>query len=86
MRGSLSIEHYFFDNGFDNVFKRLARLPQHHKFNKSQIIQRAIQNTSKPDLALAIVREVEKHGTQFIPLLFRRLFSKVLLIAKEQGV
>lgn len=80
------IEHYFFDNGFDNVFKRLARLPQHHKFNKSQIIQRAIQNTSKPDLALAIVREVEKHGTQFIPLLFRRLFSKVLLIAKEQGV
>ncbi|KGQ30432.1 ATP-dependent endonuclease [Gallibacterium genomosp. 2] len=80
------IEHYFFDNGFDNVFKRLARLSTQHKLSKSQIIQRAIQNTSKPDLALAIVGEVEKYGIQFIPLLFRRLFSKILLLAKEQGV
>ncbi|OBX07915.1 ATP-dependent endonuclease [Gallibacterium salpingitidis] len=80
------IEHYFYDNGFEFVFKHLARLPEKHNYSKAQIIQRAIQNTSKPDLALAIVKAVKQSDNQLIPLLFRRLFSKMLLIAKEQGI
>ena len=79
------IEHYFYDNGFETVFKRLAKLPPKHNYSKTQIIQRAIQRTSKPDLALAIVDEVKQSQNQLVPLLFRRLFSKMLLIAKEQG-
>lgn len=79
------IEHYFYDNGFEEVFKHLARLPEKYNYSKSQIIQRAIQNTSKPDLALAIVKAVKQSDNQLIPVLFRRLFSKMLLIAKEQG-
>ncbi|MFC0323898.1 DUF2813 domain-containing protein [Gallibacterium melopsittaci] len=79
------IEHYFYDNGFEEVFKHLARLPEKYNYSKSQIIQRAIQNTSKPDLALAIVKVVKQSNNQLIPVLFRRLFSKMLLIAKEQG-
>lgn len=49
-----------------------------------KIIQRAIQRTSKPDLAIAISNEIEQRGTQSIPLLFKRLFSKVLNLSRTQ--
>ncbi len=48
----------------------------------SKIIQRAIQRTSKPDLAIALSNEIKKRGSQAIPLLFKRLFSKVLSLAR----
>lgn len=78
------IEHFFYVNGFSEVFIRLAQW-QMNKSNflpTSKIIQRAIQRTSKPDLALALSSEMEKRGVQSIPLLFKRLFSKVLSLAK----
>ncbi|MCL7790829.1 ATP-dependent endonuclease, partial [Pasteurella multocida] len=53
-----------------------------HSYPMSKIIQRAIQRTSKPDLAIALSNEIKKRGSQAIPLLFKRLFSKVLSLAR----
>ncbi len=79
------IEHFFYYAGFESVFIRLAHWQtsaQHH-YPVTRIIQRAIQRTSKPDLAIALAAEIEKRGSQSIPLEFKRLFSKVLTLARE---
>lgn len=79
------IEHFFYVEGFNQVFVRLAHwIPQNNAYPMNKIIQRAIQRTSKPDLAIAISNEIEKRGTQSIPLLFKRLFSKVLNLTRTQ--
>lgn len=81
----LDIEHFFYTEGFENVFIRLARWEQQGRYlPMRKIIQRAIQRTSKPDLAIALSAEIEKRGSQSVPLLFKRLFSKVLNLTRTQ--
>ncbi|GJJ79508.1 ATP-dependent endonuclease [Pasteurella canis] len=76
------IEHFFYVNGFADVFIRLAHWEAKSTYYPmTKIIQRAIQRTSKPDLAIALSNEIAKRGTQSIPLVFKRLFSKVLSLA-----
>ena len=81
----IDIENFFYSEGFENVFIRLARWQvQNNFFPMRKIIQRAIQHSSKPDLAIAISLEIEQRGNQSIPLLFKRLFSKVLNLTRIQ--
>ncbi|TCP93510.1 putative ATP-dependent endonuclease of OLD family [Cricetibacter osteomyelitidis] len=80
----VDIEHFFYSEGFDDIFIRLAHWIPMKSNPVSRIIQKAIQRTSKPDLAIAISDEIEKRGSQSIPILFKRLFSKVLLLARTQ--
>ncbi|PJG82684.1 DUF2813 domain-containing protein [Caviibacterium pharyngocola] len=78
------IEHFFYHAGFESVFIRLARWQvQSNVYPVSKIIQKAIQRTSKPDLAISLSTEIEKRGVQSIPLLFKRLFSRVLTLARD---
>ncbi|AKD37332.1 ATP-dependent endonuclease [Pasteurella multocida subsp. multocida OH4807] len=77
------IEHFFYANGFADVFIRLAHwVPKSNYYPTTKIIQRAIQRVSKPDLAIALSNEIANRGSQSIPLLFKRLFSKVLSLAR----
>lgn len=79
------IECFFYMEGFSNVFIRLANWQtEGHVYPIRKIIQRAIQHTSKPDLAIALSTEIKKRGSQSIPLLFKRLFSKVLGLTRTQ--
>ncbi|EIJ71419.1 DUF2813 domain-containing protein [Pasteurella bettyae] len=79
------IEHFFYTQGFEEVFIRLSHWqPQGEHYPMHKIIQRAIQRTSKPDLAIAISNEIEKRGKESIPFLFKRLFSKVVNLTKTQ--
>ncbi len=57
---------------------------QNNNFPMRKIIQRAIQRTSKPDLAIALSAEIERRGSQSVPLIFKRLFSKVLNLTRIQ--
>ncbi|MDG6894144.1 ATP-dependent endonuclease [Volucribacter amazonae] len=78
------IEHFFYTQGFSQIFIRLARWQPHKNYYPtSKIIQRAIQRSSKPDLALALCAEMRKQGKNAIPSLFRHLFRKVLALTKE---
>ncbi|WP_424407968.1 DUF2813 domain-containing protein [Pasteurella sp. PK-2025] len=78
------IEHFFYASGFADIFIRLAqwKINHSHVLPVYKIIQRAIQRTSKPDLALALSSAMEKQGVKSIPLLFKRLFSKVLSLSR----
>lgn len=79
------IEHFFYSEGFEAIFIRLAHwIPQNGHYPMHKIIQRAIQRTSKPDLAIALSNEMKKRGIQSIPLLFKKLFSKVLNLTRTQ--
>ncbi|MCK3657208.1 ATP-dependent endonuclease [Pasteurellaceae bacterium Pebbles2] len=82
------IEHFFYTEGFEKVFLKLAHWqdvsPARQNRPMSKIIQRAIQRTSKPDLAIALSNEIAQQGAQSIPLLFKRLFSKVLNLSRTQ--
>ncbi|MDO5054426.1 MAG: DUF2813 domain-containing protein [Pasteurella oralis] len=77
------IEHFFYVNGFADVFIHLAQWETtSNYYPMAKVIQRAIQRTSKPDLAIALSNEITKRGSQSIPLVFKRLFSKVLSLAR----
>ncbi|PVX31910.1 putative ATP-dependent endonuclease of OLD family [Pasteurella langaaensis DSM 22999] len=79
------IEHFFYTEGFEDLFIRLSRWePRNGHYPMNKIIQRAIQRTSKPDLAIALSNEMKNRGTQSIPLLFKKLFSKVLTLTRTQ--
>lgn len=80
------IEHFFYHEGLRDVFVHLARWqPKDNKYYPAKtIIKRAIQYTSKPDLAIAISSEIKQRGRQAIPRLFKKLFIKVLQLIKEQ--
>lgn len=75
------IEHFFYYSGFDELFIRLARWQDNQKSIPYKIIQKAIQRTSKPDLAIALSNEIKQRGTESIPSLFKRLFTRVLTLA-----
>ncbi|KGQ71122.1 ATP-dependent endonuclease [Chelonobacter oris] len=78
------IEHFFYSEGFENVFHRLANYVPHRNQVVGKIIQRAIQRTSKPDLAIALSDEMTKRGVNSIPLLFKQMFYKIMQLSKAQ--
>lgn len=79
------IEHFFYTEGFENVFIRLARWEKQARYLPvRKIIQRALQRIAKPDLAIALSAEIERRGSHSVPLLFKRLFSKVLNLTRTQ--
>ncbi|MBE2894065.1 DUF2813 domain-containing protein [Spirabiliibacterium falconis] len=72
------IEHYFFHNGFAQVFYRLAKENSlNKKMNATKLIQKAISHSSKPDLALALANEIKKQGADSVPSLFKQMFFKL---------
>ncbi|MCW9709638.1 ATP-dependent endonuclease [Avibacterium sp. 21-586] len=78
------IEHFFYYAGFEQTFIRLARWQDHsQKYLPHRIIQRAIQRTSKPDLAVALSNEIKQRGVASIPRLFKQLFTRVLILARS---
>ena len=78
------IEHFFYHSGFKAVFLKLARWQPNGKFYPtSQIIKRAVHFTSKPDLAIALSKEMKLRGEDKIPVLFKQLFENVLLLTQK---
>ncbi len=63
------IEHFLWDQGFDDVYTkaaRLGRIPK-SKLKPGVAIRRAIKNNSKPFLALSVVESVALRGVDSIP-------------------
>ncbi len=80
---SRDIENFLFQKGFSSVYKQVAygstefvNLPVH------EIIQRAVQKSSKPDLALAVCDFARTRGTELIPSLLQKTFKKVIELSK----
>lgn len=80
---SRDIENYLFQKGFSSVYKEIAygsaefvNIPVH------DIIQKAIQKSSKPDLALAVCDFARVRGARSIPPLLQKTFKKVIGLSK----
>ncbi|KGD73532.1 hypothetical protein HA49_09720 [Tatumella morbirosei] len=76
------IEHYFYRQGFADVYREVAGLPPESGVNMHRVITRAIQRSSKPSLAIAVSSAVAGRGVQSIPMLLRRMLGRVRGLAQ----
>ena len=84
---ALDIEHFFFENGFADVYLEAAKYAEKDlmKLGASKIIDKAEHRYSKPGLGLAIAGAVEERGADSIPLLLKRLFARLVGLARTQS-
>ena len=84
---AMDIEHLFFDNGFADVYLEAANYTEKDlaRITTNKIIDKAVHKYSKPGLGLAIANAVEERGTDSIPPLLKRLFSRLVGLARSQS-
>lgn len=77
------IENFLFHHGFSHIYKMAAfGTTDYVELSISQIIQKAIHKTSKPDLAVAVCEDAEQRGNQTIPTLLKQLFAKTIKLSR----
>lgn len=79
------IEHYLYQNGFEGVFRREAGVGGRSTLNAGRIIAKAIHHRSKPGMALAVVEEAERLGSEHIPPVLKQMFARVVSLARGQS-
>ncbi len=76
------IEHYFFRQGFADIYRQMAQLPPNAAINSHRVITLAIQRSSKPALAIAVAAAAGERGVQSIPMLLRKMLGRVRGLAQ----
>ncbi|TEW53884.1 DUF2813 domain-containing protein [Psychromonas sp. RZ22] len=81
------IEHLFFENGFEDVYLKAANYTKQDldRLSVSKVIDKAVHKYSKPGLGIAIAEAVESQGAELTPLLLKRLFSRLVGMARSQS-
>lgn len=82
---AMDMEHFMYREGFSNVFHRVAQLPENIPMNMRRVITRAIHRSSKPDLAIEVALEAGRRGVDAVPHLLRKMFSRVLWLARGRA-
>lgn len=82
---ALDMEHFMYRQGFADVFHRVAQLPPNVPMNTRKIITKAIHRSSKPDLAIEVAMEAGRRGIYAVPPLFRKMFSRVVWLARGRA-
>jgi len=84
---ALDIEHLFFDNGFANIYLDAANYTEQDlaRLSVNKVIDKAVHKYSKPGLGLAIASAVEERGAESIPPLLKRLFARLVGLARTQS-
>ena len=85
MLPALDMEHFLYKQGFSAVYHRVAHLPANVPMNLRRIIAKAIQRSSKPELAIAVAMDAAERGTESIPPILRQMFARVLWLARGQA-
>lgn len=83
---SLDIEHFFFNNGYDNIILREAKVnsAQRKSLTIDKIITYAIKHKTKPGLALSIVEEIQKRGVNGVPKLLQQMYQRIRVLVKSE--
>nr|EIZ3686917.1 ATP-dependent endonuclease [Cronobacter sakazakii]EIZ3687013.1 ATP-dependent endonuclease [Cronobacter sakazakii] len=79
------MEHFMYREGFDAVFYRVAQVPETVHMNMRRVIVKAIHRSSKPDLAIEVAMEAARRGMDAVPPLLRKMFSRVLWLARGRA-
>ncbi|CAM6766395.1 ATP-dependent endonuclease [Klebsiella michiganensis] len=82
---AMDMEHFMYRQGFDDVYHRVAQLPMNIPMNKRRVITKAIHRSSKPDLAIEVAMEAGRRGVDAIPALLKKMFSRVLWLARGRA-
>ncbi|SCC57671.1 ATP-dependent endonuclease [Kosakonia oryziphila] len=79
------MEHFMYREGFADIYHRVAQLPENVRMNMRRVIIKAIHRSSKPDLAIEVAMEAGRRGIDAVPPLLRRMFSRVLWLARGRA-
>lgn len=82
---ALDMEHFMYRQGFADVYHRVAQLPENVPMNMRRVIIKAIHRSSKPDLAIEVAMEAGRRGVEAVPPLLRKMFSRVLWLARGRA-
>ena len=82
---AMDMEHFMYRQGFDDVFHRVAMIPVNVPMNMRRVITKAIHRSSKPDLAIEVAAEAGRRGVESVPTLLRKMFSRVLWLARGKA-
>lgn len=82
---ALDMEHFMYRQGFSDVYHRVAQLPPNVPMNLRRVITKAIHRSSKPDLAIEVAMEAGRRGVESVPALLKKMFSRVLWLARGRA-
>ncbi|ENZ8842867.1 ATP-dependent endonuclease [Klebsiella pneumoniae] len=82
---ALDMEHFMYRQGFDDVYHREAQIPDNVPMNMRRVITKAIHRSSKPDLAIEVAMEAGRRGVDAVPTLLKKMFSRVLWLARGRA-
>lgn len=61
--------------GFDDVYHRVAQIPDNVPMNMRRVITKAIHRSSKPDLAIEVAMEAGRRGVDAVPTLLKNVLA-----------
>ncbi|MFA3779488.1 ATP-dependent endonuclease [Yersinia sp. 1652 StPb PI] len=79
------MEHFLYRAGFDDVYHRISAIPANAKMQPRRVIEKAIHRTSKPDLAIEVASQAKERGVESVPLLLKKMFSRVVWLARGRA-
>lgn len=82
---ALDMEHFMYRQGFDDVYHRVAQIPDNVPMNMRRVITKAIHRSSKPDLAIEVAMGAGRRGVDAVPTLLKKMFSRVLWLARGRA-
>lgn len=82
---ALDMEHFMYRQGFDDVYHRVAQIPDNVPMNMRRVITKAIHRSSKPDLAIEVAMEAGRRGVDAVPTLLKKMFSRLLWLARGRA-
>ena len=82
---ALDMENFLYHQGFQDVYHQMAHLPLNVTMSSRRIITKAIHQSSKPELAIAVATSAAERGPEAIPPLIRQMFARVIGLAQRQA-
>ena len=79
------IERFFWNCGYDDVYRRSSKLPEHvlNKLSAGKIIRSAVRKQSKPFLALSVVEAVASQESAGVPQVLQEMIENCVRIARS---
>lgn len=79
------MEHFMFREGFSPVYHRVASVPINAQMPIRKVILKAVHHSSKPDLAIEVAMQAGEWGTDSVPPLLKKMFSRVIWLARGRA-
>lgn len=80
---AVDLENYIYKEGFQNVYHDVAMVTEETRMNPRRVIHKALQRTSKPDMAIVVAEEANRRGAKSVPPLLEKMFYRVVRLARK---